>query len=227
MSADHSQPAGARPADDAPSPIPSPGPASAGRRGPFGGRTLFATDTARGPVAWALCALATVVLVAIALLMIPGEGWHRATFAAFACAAPLLVWIDLAEQRLPDLVVLPLLVVVGVFTVIAGAVDGTPGRIGAAFVGLALTTCLFGAMFVLAPASLGFGDVKLAPSVGLLLGWHGWGVVVLGIAAVFVLGLVHGLVHAARIGRLRDAEVAFGPAMIAATLLVCALIGAS
>ena len=35
---------------------------------------------------------------------------------------------------------------------------------------------------------LGFGDVKLALVLGLLLGWVGWGPVVVSVAAAFVLG---------------------------------------
>src|SRR5665811_82043 len=35
---------------------------------------------------------------------------------------------------------------------------------------------------------LGFGDVKLAGLLGLLLGWLGWGAVVVSVLAAFVIG---------------------------------------
>ena len=58
------------------------------------------------------------------------------------------------------------------------------------------------------------GDVKLAALLGLYLGWIGWGAVVVGAAAGFVIQALLALVLLAgrRIG-LRG-ELPFGPAML-------------
>ena len=44
------------------------------------------------------------------------------------------------------------------------------------------------------PRILGFGDVRLAPLLGLALGWLGWRYVVLGFFAANLIGLVIGVV---------------------------------
>lgn len=191
---------------------------------PLAGRVLFESGMPRSGVAWIVCGLSTVVLVAVMLALTPGEGWHRATVVCFALVAPLLVWIDLAEHRLPDLITLPLLPGLIILTVAAGLVVREPGRIGAALAGAAVIAVLFTVLFLLSPSSLGLGDVKLGPSVGLLLGWHGWQVVVLGAIAILVLGCVHGLVQVVRTRRVTGVDVAFGPAMVMSPLLVCALV---
>ena len=191
---------------------------------PLAGRVLFESGMPRSVVAWTVCGLSTVVLVAVMLALTPGEGWHRTTVVCFALIAPLLVWIDLAEHRLPDLITLPLLPGLTILTAAAGLVMREPGRIGAALAGAAAVAVLFTVLFLLSPSSLGLGDVKLAPSVGLLLGWHGWQVVVLGAIAILVLGCVHGLVQVVRTRRVTGVDVAFGPAMIMSPLLVCALV---
>lgn len=193
-------------------------------RRPWAGRRLFETGLPRSRTAWTVWAAATVLLAVAMGVLTAGDGWHGAVVVCFALAAPLLIWVDLLEHRLPDLVVLPLLLVLGPLTVVAGLVEQTPGRIGAAALGAGSAAVLFLLLFLASPGSLGLGDVKLAPSVGLLLGWHGWQFVVLGLIAILVLGCVHGLVQAVVARRIRGVDIAFGPAMLVAALAVCALV---
>lgn len=70
-------------------------------------------------------------------------------------------------------------------------------------------------LFLLNPHGLGFGDVKLAPGLGAVLGWYGWGTVVLGTFAGFLFGGLYGLglVLARRAGR--RTTIPFGPFLIA------------
>jgi len=65
---------------------------------------------------------------------------------------------------------------------------------------------------------MGFGDVKLAPTLGLVLGWYGWGAVVTGTFAGFALGAVWGLflIAARRAGR--RTALPFGPFMLVGAL---------
>jgi leader peptidase (prepilin peptidase)/N-methyltransferase len=84
---------------------------------------------------------------------------------------------------------------------------------------------LFGAylvMALIAPSGLGMGDVKLAGLLGLYLGWLGWGAVVVGAVAGFVVQALLALLLLAtrRIG-LRG-ELPFGPAMLAGAALAIA-----
>jgi leader peptidase (prepilin peptidase)/N-methyltransferase len=66
---------------------------------------------------------------------------------------------------------------------------------------------------------MGFGDVKLALGIGAVLGWYGWGTLLLGTFAGFLLGALYGgtLVVARRAGR--RTTIPFGPFLIAGAYL--------
>jgi leader peptidase (prepilin peptidase)/N-methyltransferase len=85
---------------------------------------------------------------------------------------------------------------------------------------------LFLLYFVLAwisPDSLGFGDVKLAGLIGLVLGWLGIFQTVVGLFAGFLVGGLIALVLllGRRVGM--RSHIAFGPSMLAGALLALAL----
>jgi leader peptidase (prepilin peptidase) / N-methyltransferase len=92
--------------------------------------------------------------------------------ALFGTLAALSV-IDIEHYRLPDLIVLPALVVsIPLITVISIA-NGEPELIRYALTGGAI---YFGFLFVahlISPRGMGFGDVKLAAVMGLYVGWLG------------------------------------------------------
>jgi leader peptidase (prepilin peptidase)/N-methyltransferase len=70
---------------------------------------------------------------------------------------------------------------------------------------------------------MGMGDVKLAPVLGLMLGWIGWRASLLGLAAVWLVG---GTVAAALLlGRRARAgqDMPFGPPLLAGTAIGCLL----
>ncbi|OFL68793.1 MULTISPECIES: prepilin peptidase [unclassified Brevibacterium] len=191
-------------------------------------RRLFADPAHSTPRGWVLCAVATAVLSAVMWLCVgSGDGWHRLAVVLFALAVPLLIWVDLVERRLPDVVVIPLALVVFAASCVAAVMDSTGDRMIQACLGAVLLSAVFFAMFVFAPASLGFGDVKLAVAIGLLVGWYGWRVVVLTLVLTLVIGVVHGLVVAVAKRRFKNVHIAFGPSMLVAALLVCVLAGAS
>jgi leader peptidase (prepilin peptidase)/N-methyltransferase len=74
-------------------------------------------------------------------------------------------------------------------------------------------------MALVYPAGLGLGDVKLAASLGLLLGWLGWTWVVVGLVAAVVLGGVVGLALLATGRAHRRSAVPFGPSMLVGGLV--------
>lgn len=76
---------------------------------------------------------------------------------------------------------------------------------------------------VAAPASLGGGDVRLLGTAALYLGWIGWAHVVRGIVLALVLAAAAGVFLTAT-GRLEAGDrLAFGPAIVGATLIVLVL----
>jgi leader peptidase (prepilin peptidase)/N-methyltransferase len=130
--------------------------------------------------------------------------------------AAALTFIDLDVHRLPDLIVLPSYPIALVLLLVPTVVSGHWGwLLRAVLAGLVL----FAVYLVLALVSpggggLGFGDVKLAGVLGLLLGWLGWGPVIVSVLAAFVIGGVIALflLLARRVSR--SSQMAFGPSMI-------------
>ncbi|MCT1515164.1 prepilin peptidase [Dietzia cercidiphylli] len=136
-------------------------------------------------------------------------------FAALAVACALLVAIDLAVHRLPDVVVVPMYPVLLATLGVASAVTGDWGALGrAAAAALALLAFYFTLAFI-NPSGLGLGDVKLAGVLGLFLGWLGWYYVLVGTLAAFALNAVVALVLLLSRRADRHTGIAFGPAMIA------------
>lgn len=137
-----------------------------------------------------------------------------AAYLWFAAASIALTAIDLELKRLPDAIVLPSLAVV---VVLLGASSILVGNWTALVATLGGAATLFVAYFVIVlvyPAGMGGGDVKLAPVVGAVLGYIGWGAVAVGGFAGFVIGAGVGLalIAARRAGR--KTGIPFGPHML-------------
>ncbi|MFF0285079.1 prepilin peptidase [Streptomyces sp. NPDC005262] len=165
-----------------------------------------------------LAPVATAVGCA-ALAAATGLRPELAVWLLLAPVAVLLATIDRRVHRLPDQLTLPL---AGAAVVLLGGAALLPEHAGswlsALFGGLALGGFYF-LLFLINPNGMGFGDVKLALSLGVALGWYGWAVVFAGGFAGFVLGAVYGfgLVILRRAGR--RTGIPFGPFMIAGALL--------
>lgn len=84
----------------------------------------------------------------------------------------LLSIIDIGEYRLPDVIVLPSIVLGTVAVVVVSLLDDDPDRIGFALVGAAVAFAVLLAAHLVSPQGMGFGDVKLAILLGLAAGWQ-------------------------------------------------------
>lgn len=141
----------------------------------------------------------------------------------FALVPALLYWaaigialtlIDLDHHRLPNVIVLPSYVVTAFLLVLASVLTGDYGALVSAAIGGVALYALYWILAVAYPGGMGFGDVKLAGALGTLLGWLGWGPLIVGGFSAFVLG---GIVGAAlMLGRraTRKSRIPFGPFMI-------------
>lgn len=139
--------------------------------------------------------------------------------------ALLLAAVDRAVHRLPDPVTLPLAAAAVCLLGIAALLPAHAGSWPTALLGgLALGAGYF-ALFLINPNGLGFGDVKLALSLGTALGWYGWPVLLLGAFAGFLLGALYGLGLMLLRRADRKAAIPFGPFMIGGAL-VGVLLGA-
>lgn len=166
-------------------------------------------------------AIATAVLWGLAALRF-GPSWQLPAFLLLAAAGVLLAVVDLEHRLLPNRVVGPAAVAGVVLLGIAAAAGGDGGSLVRAALGAVVLFAAYLVLALIAPSGMGMGDVKLAGLLGLYLGWLGWGAVVLGAVAGFVVQAVTALVLLAtrRIG-LRG-ELPFGPAMLAGAALVIA-----
>lgn len=150
-----------------------------------------------------------------------GSGWSLALVVVAVPVCVALAYVDWHTRLLPSRVVLPvtglLLLVVAVEWLVTGDRDD-PLR---AVVGMAVARSLFWLLWWVHSAGMGFGDVRLAALLGLVLGHAGWAELVVGVYAPFLLFAVPGLVLAAvrRDRRLLRAPHPFGPFMVAGALL--------
>jgi leader peptidase (prepilin peptidase)/N-methyltransferase len=127
-----------------------------------------------------------------------------------------LTFVDLDVHRLPDLLVLPSYPIVFGLLLVPTVVTGHWGwLLRAVLAGLVLFLVYLGLALV-SPGGggLGFGDVKLAGLLGLLLGWLGWGPVMVSVLAAFLIGGVIALILLAARRASRSSHIAFGPSMI-------------
>lgn len=164
--------------------------------------------------------LATSILFAVVTC------WSLTTHPALApvllylsAAGVALFMIDLDTMRLPDKIVLPSYPVVGLGLVVAGLLSGEWPLVQVALSTL-LWALVFGIpWFVTAGRGMGFGDVKLAPLLGAVLGAVGWGSSLVGLMSGFAIGALVGvgLILFSEAGR--KTRVPFGPFMLAGALI--------
>ncbi|GIF74774.1 prepilin peptidase [Asanoa siamensis] len=161
-----------------------------------------------------LALLAVVVgVVAVPLAVVPAYAW----WAAFAVP---LVLVDLAVHRLPDRLTLPAAVGVVLLLGAAAAVGGGFDRWWRAVLAGAAVALFFAATtLVLGRRGFGLGDAKLALSCAALLGWFGWGAVLLGMMAGLVASAVVSL-GLLVLGRVRwSSHLPFGPFLVLGTVV--------
>lgn len=143
------------------------------------------------------------------------RSWAELTaFALLALASSLLVVVDLAAYRLPDLIVGPMYPILLVGLTVAAATSSDWGRLGrAAIAGAALALGYF-VLALISPSGLGLGDVKLSGLLGVFLGWLGWSHAIVGTLAAFCLNGVVAAVLLLVTNLTRRGDIAFGPWMV-------------
>ena len=138
-------------------------------------------------------------------------------------AGTALVVIDIRTHRLPNRIVFSLYPLVVLALALAGALGGL-GSWTQALMGAGIWFLLLGAVWLVTSGkAMGFGDVKLAPLLGLSLGWFGWEIATVGVICAWFLGGIYaGLLIL--IGRAqRSSAIAFGPFLIAGFWIAVAL----
>lgn len=175
----------------------------------------------RGGLRYAPSLLAPVVtaLGCAAVAAATGARPELAVWLLLAPVAVLLAAIDRRVHRLPDELTLPAAGAAAVLLGVAALLPEHAGSWLSALLGGTALGAFYLLLFLINPNGMGFGDVKLALSLGVALGWYGWAVVFAGGFAGFLFGAAYGfgLMVMRRAGR--KTGIPFGPFMIAGALL--------
>ena len=190
---------------------------------------------------------AAVLLAAVVARF--GVGWNTLPPLVAVVSLVTLSAVDWRSGRLPDAITLPASAASLAAIVVASIATHQPSVIVAAVAAAVGYGAVMWTAHELRPRALGFGDVKLAPLLGLHIGWtaaifhHGWLSVaslvaqalvsscLIGLAVGLVLGLVRRRGRAGQpkpgpgaadgpATRLLDRAFPFGPALAAGTMIV-------
>lgn len=174
---------------------------------------------------WQRGGMVAALAVAASVITIVVHGWRADLLGAviLTVAGVYLAVEDFSSHRLPNAILAPTAIaLVSLLTVLALTGDRLADLSRAL---LAAVACGVGYL-VLAlarPTGLGMGDVKLGGLLGLWLGWLGWGAVVLGVLAGFLLGGVAALTLLATGRATRRSALAFGPWLLLGAALASAV----
>ncbi|MET9803445.1 A24 family peptidase [Streptomyces sp. NPDC006368] len=172
------------------------------------------TLTARPLTAPVVTALACGALAAAT-----GPHPELAVWLLLAPFAVLLAAVDAGVHRLPDRLTLPLAAAASGLLGVAALLPGHAGTWTSALLGGLVLGAAYFTLFLINPNGMGFGDVKLALSLGVALGWYGWGILFAGAFAGFLFGALYGI-GLVVLGRAsRKSAIPFGPFMIGGALL--------
>jgi leader peptidase (prepilin peptidase)/N-methyltransferase len=152
-------------------------------------------------------------------LTVEGLGWAIPAYLALAFACLVLAMIDAATRLLPNRITYPAFPVVAGLLLVASLGLDDLGRLGRALLAAAAVGGFFLLLALVSPRGMGLGDVKLAPTLGLALGWLSWGAVAVGVFAAFLLGGLAGLGGMLALGLSRKSLLPFGPWLVAGALL--------
>jgi leader peptidase (prepilin peptidase)/N-methyltransferase len=149
----------------------------------------------------AIEALTGILFAAAALRF--GWSWTLPATAVFFAGLVALAAVDLERYLLPKKIVYPTGFTTAAFLVAGAASSGSWRRLGVAVACGAGAFALFFLLNAVNPKWLGFGDVRLAAVIGLLLGWLGLAYLILGLLVANLSGFVviAGLMAAGRAGR--------------------------
>jgi leader peptidase (prepilin peptidase)/N-methyltransferase len=148
-----------------------------------------------------------------------GSDWALPAYLVLTAALLAISIIDLEHFIVPDRITAPLTVSALALLGLAAAADGNGWRYGRTILGGLAFFAFLLLLNILYPRGMGMGDVKLSFSLGLYLGWLGWGQVFLGGFLAFLLGALIGVGLIAAGLKSRKDFVPFGPFLALGTFL--------
>jgi leader peptidase (prepilin peptidase)/N-methyltransferase len=176
----------------------------------------YAALAARPQVAAKLAAGSAVAGLVIGLAV--GWDWALLFLVPLVPVCAALAWIDWHTRLLPVDLVRPAYLIAIVGAVVATVASRDYVDLERAALGWLVAGGLYAVLWFVYPPGLGYGDVRLAGVLGIALGYLGWGELLVGVYAGFLLGGVIGALL--RVTRLvRQRHVPFGPFMVLGALV--------
>lgn len=130
----------------------------------------------------------------------------------------VLGYVDARTRLLPTRIIAPSYAVLVALLGLAALLDGNSASLLRAVLGWLAMGGFYFVLWLVYPAGLGYGDVRLAGLLGLALGYLGWAQLVSGMYAGFLLGAIGGGVLA--LAKLVDRKrYPFGPFMLLGALV--------
>jgi leader peptidase (prepilin peptidase)/N-methyltransferase len=148
-----------------------------------------------------------------------GFSWSVPAYLVLAAGLLALACTDLERLILPKRIVYPVMFLVGALLVLAAGITGHWHDLLVAGISAVAWFVLFFALNAISPRLLGFGDVRLAPVLGLALGWLGVRYVLLGFFAANLIGAVVGLALIATKQMSRQQQIPYGVFLALGTML--------
>jgi leader peptidase (prepilin peptidase)/N-methyltransferase len=171
----------------------------------------YADIAALPGLAWR-SAVAGVVLGAVVGAALGWE-WDWVLWVPFVPVYVALAVIDWRTRLLPTYLIMPTLAALVALVLAGWAVTGDAHAARTAALGFAVSGAFYFLLWVVYPRGLGFGDVRLSGVLGLALGWVGWGPLLVGMYAGFLLGgVIGGLLAVVKIVERKGFP--FGPFML-------------
>jgi leader peptidase (prepilin peptidase)/N-methyltransferase len=139
-----------------------------------------------------------------------GYDWVLPAYLVLFAGLLALSVIDIETLLLPKVIVWPVSVATAALFVLSAAINGQWHELLIGAISGVVWFAVFFAMNLASPKVLGFGDVRLAPVLGLALGWLGWRYVVLGFFAANLIGAVIGIALIASKRMSRRQQIPYG-----------------
>ena len=167
--------------------------------------------TCREPISirYPLIELACAALFAGAAARL-GYNWDLPAFLIFLASLLALSAIDVELLVLPKVIIYPSLIAITALLIVAAGVTNDWHRLLIAALCAVGWFVLFFIINFASPHALGFGDVRLAPILGLGLGWLGIRFVILGFFAANLVGAIIGLALIAAKKMSREQPIPYG-----------------
>lgn len=140
-------------------------------------------------------------------------------YSVLAAVGVALGLIDIAEQRLPSVLIYSGVALVSGLLATSAVLYSRGPDLVRAFTGLAVVAALYLVLALVSGGGLGAGDVKLGGLLGLALGWSGWSTVISAtFLAWFTAALAWMILRVAR-RRPRNSLLPMGPFLLLGALL--------